>query len=371
MPRFFFNMGHIAGVPLRVHWLVLPALLAVIVLLGPFYGSLPGGYALAAVVALLLWLSLLLHEIGHVLVAQRCGMRVFRIMIYAPGGTTEIDDTHAAPWRELRVALAGPIVNLLLGLLAGLIWWGVADRVVQTVAMHLAAANIAVALFNLLPGHLLDGGRALRAVFWFLSDDELTAGRIAVWIARGTGWALLVLAVMYGLTRNDLPNAIWIGFLGFFIGNGATDGYRHVALRRALRDVRVADLMQRSYRSVAPDLRLDQFVGSYVLGQADFGIPVVSQTDPETPALLGMMTLRNLRRFATHQWPLTSVQQAMTPAERVVALTGDTTASDALHLLLEHEVEQLPVLNGSHLVGMVSRRDLARFIEQRAAAVRH
>jgi Zn-dependent protease len=370
MPRFYVTLGRIAGAPLRVHWSVPPVLLAVVTLLGPLYGSGPAGYFWALLVALILWFSLVLHEAGHALVAQRCGLRVFRIVIYAPGGATEIDDAGITPGPEFLIAIAGPIVNLALAAACG-IFWSIGEGGFERIAaLHLAAANLAMALFNLLPGHPLDGGRALRAAIWFATGDELAAGRMQALVGRLSGAALLMIGVIYAVMTSDLLNAVWIGFLGFFLSGGATEGYRQVALRHTLRNVRVGDLMHSNYRAVPPELRLDEFAGSIAASRTEFGFPVVAHLDAEQPQLLGMITLRDLRRFAATQWPRTDVAQAMTPANRVVALTRETTASDALRLLLEHEADQLPVLAGDTLIGMLSRRDLASYIQMRATQSR-
>jgi CBS domain-containing protein len=157
-----------------------------------------------------------------------------------------------------------------------------------------------------------------------------------------------------------------MALVGYFLTRSAAAGYRQLVLQRTLHGIAVADLMQRVYRAVAPELPLDQFVGRFVLGQTDQGFPVLRQPEHDEPQLLlGMMTLRDLRRFTFNEWALTRVGEAMTPAHRVPALTPEMAAREAFRTLLESGEEQLPVIEGGTLLGMLRRRDLVRYIQMR------
>ncbi len=139
-----------------------------------------------------------------------------------------------------------------------------------------------------------------------------------------------------------------------------------MVLQRTLHGISVADLMQRVYRGVAPELPLDQFVGRYVLGQGDQGFPVLLEPEQDGPQrLLGMMTLRNLRRFAFKEWPRTHVSEAMTPVHQVRRLAPEMAAREAFRTLLESGEEQLPVIDGEALLGILRRRDLITYIQMR------
>ena len=362
-------IGSIGGVSIRLHWSWLAALLLLIAALSQIYGvgeNSTIAWLLACAAALLLFASVILHELGHALVARRYGLPVHAITLFALGGVTEIADAPPEPVRDFLVAVAGPAVSLLLAVLSGLAWW-FAREPLELLLLHLALTNGAIVVFNLLPGFPLDGGRALWAVVAFLTDDELIAARVAVQAGRVCGWVLLGGGVFYSLVSADLLNGVLAGVVGYFLIRNAVIGYRQFVLRRTLSGISVADLMQRVVRAVPPELPLDQFVGRYVLGQIDQGFPVLQLPETDSPQpLLGMITLRDLRRFQLNEWAFTHVGEAMTPFHRLRALPPGMPAGEAFRTLLESGEEQLPVLDGATLLGVLRRRDLVSYIERRA-----
>lgn len=367
MLRYSVTVGKISGIPIRFHWSWLVVLLLIIALLNVLYANFNSALIMAIAAGLLMCVSIVLHELGHALAARHFHMRVSAITLFALGGVAEIADEHPDPIRELLVAVAGPVVSLLLAAAFALLWWWLPSPL----ALHLALTNGLMAVFNLLPGYPMDGGRVLRAVLWFLNDEELPAARVASLAGRVCGWVMIVSSVFYVLVTGDLFNGIWLGLVGYFLTRSATLGYRQLVLQRILSTVSVADLMQRAYRAVAPELPLDQFVGRYVLGHVDQGFPVLQRPDNDSPQpLLGMMTLRDLRRFTLNEWSFTHVGEAMTPAHRVRALAPQMPAGEAFRTLMESGEEELPVIDGNALQGILRRRDLVHYIQMRISSPR-
>jgi Zn-dependent protease len=369
MLRHTLTVGRIAAIPIRVHWSWLAVLLIVVGILSQVYARVASGagaWLLASAAGLLLWASVVLHELGHALAARRYHFTVRSITLFAIGGVAEIDAENTDPIQELLVAVAGPIVSLLLALLGALAWWRSSSAALSLLALHLGLTNGLMAVFNLLPGYPMDGGRVLHAALWFLTDEDLPAARIASHAGRVCGWALIAIAVCYVAVAGDPIGAVCVGLVGYFLIRSALVGYRQLVLQRTLHGISVADIMQRAFRAVAPELPLDQFVGRYVLGQSDQGFPVLHQPEIDAPQrLLGMMTLRDLRRFTFKEWAFTHVGEAMTPAHRVHALTPEMAAREAFRTLLESGEEQLPVIDGDALLGVLRRRDLVRYIQMR------
>lgn len=371
MPQRMLTITHIGKTTLQVHWSWPPALLALAGLLSSLYsnslsGSMAGLIGLAT--ALLIYGSILLHELAHGVAGHAAGLPVRTITLFAFGGRTEVDETRSSPVTELLIALSGPIISMLLTA----IWWGTAITIVpgpaQTLALVLATVNGGLLALNLLPGYPLDGGRILKAALWFLLDDEIPAARSATLIGRACGWALVLIGVVIALGTNNLAYGMAFGGAGYFLSHTAIEGFRRLALQRALHGVRVADMMQHAFRAVEPDLPLDQFVGQFVLGQSDNGFPVISHPEAGPPQpLLGMMSVRNLRRFALSQWTLTRIHEAMTPMSRVHILSPETTAAEALKALIENDQDLLPVVTGQQLLGVVRRRDLLLYVRMRVA----
>ena len=329
------------------------------------YAAAPGAWAMAVGAGVLLSASVLLHEFGHALVARHYGLRVSGITLFALGGVAEISDAPAEPVRDLLIAIAGPLASLALALLCGAIWWAVDVPAVAVLALHLALTNAVMVLFNLLPGAPLDGGRVLWAITTFLTDDELFAARVAALAGRVCGWVLLLTGILYTFGVGDALDGAWMGVVGYFLIRSASQSYRRFVVQRLLNGVSVADLMQRGYDAVGPDLPLDQFVGQYVLGQIDTGFPVLSRPDADTPQpLLGMMSVRNLRRFQFNEWALTHVGEAMTPMHHLRVLAPEMPAGEAFRTLLESGEDQLPVIDGVTLLGVLRQRDLVGFLER-------
>lgn len=351
------TIGRVAAIPIRLHWswLVIFALLATV--LRPVYaryacaGGRPCGVdlALAALMAALVGISVLLHELGHALVARRMRVPVHSITLFAFGGVAEVDAESPSPTAELAIAVAGPAVSLLIAAAAAL-------------AVHLGAANLIMALFNLLPGYPMDGGRVLRATLWFLNDDLLPATRVTTQVGRACGWLLGLGALALAVAVREPLVAVWGALIGLFLYRTASASYRQLQIQMALRGVSVGDLMQRRLRTVSSELTLEQFVARYVLGQSETGFAVVEPLGDDQ-RLVGMMTLRNLRRFTTGQWTTLRVEQAMTPAEQVPSLAPHTTALDALYALKDDPDGLMPVTEGELLVGLLSRRDMAVFVQ--------
>lgn len=370
------TIARVAAIPIRLHWswLVIFALLAAS--LRPLYallvceGAGPCGpdLALAALMAALVGASVLLHELGHALVARRLLVPVQSITLFAFGGVAEVESEAPTPEAEFAIAVAGPAVSLLVALGAGLLWWARARTgdALAHLAAHLAVANTIMALFNLLPGYPMDGGRVLRATLWFLGDEMLPATRVAAQAGRLCGWALGLGGLALAVAAREPLAALWAGLVGFFLYRTASSSYRGLRLQFALQGTTVGDLMQRRLRTVTPDLSLEQFVAHYVLGQAETGFPVVEPAGDDEH-LVGMMTLRNLRRFTTAQWSGLRVAEAMTPASQVPTLAPETPVFDALYALRDNADGLVPVVAGGRLVGLLRRRDVALFVQVQLA----
>jgi Zn-dependent protease len=375
------TLSRIAQIPIRLHWSWLGIFCLLVLVLRPAYAAtLCDGAAtcgrdlsLAALMGVLFGASVLLHELGHALVATRLTMPVRGITLFAFGGMAEVEGEAPNPGAELAIAVAGPAVNLLIAVGAGLLWWSRSDLgapdALMVLAAHLALANAILALFNLLPGYPMDGGRVLRATIWFLNDDLLPATRIAAQIGRACGIAVGLGGAALAVAARQPQVALWSLVVAVFLHRSASTSYRQLLVESLLRDVSVADLMQRRLRTVGRELTLEQFVARFVLGQAETGFAVVEPIDgnEDELRLLGLITLRSLRRFTTSQWAVRSVGEAMTPASQVAALAPESSAFDALYALRDSPDGLLPVTEGTRLVGILRQRDLAVFMQVQMA----
>ncbi|MFV9505716.1 MAG: site-2 protease family protein [Oscillochloridaceae bacterium umkhey_bin13] len=375
-----FTIGHIATIPIRLHWSWLLIFALLVVGLSPAYGMVVCGESgpcwasasLAALMAALIGLSVLLHELGHALVAARLAVPVHSITLFAFGGVAEVERESPSPGVDLAIAVAGPAVSLLIALFAGSFWWsrgGLAAELdaLTVVAAHLAVANLMMGLFNLLPGYPMDGGRVLRATLWFLGDDRFPATQTAAYVGQLCGFAIAFGGLALALGVGQPLAALWPALIGLFLYRTAKASLRGLRLQMALHGVKVGDLMQRQPLQVRADLTLEQFVASHVLGQAETSFVVVADDTNAMPTVLGLMTLRDLRRFTTAQWSERRVAEAMTPHSQVALLTAQTPALDALVALNASPEGLLPVTDGPHLIGLLRRRDVAVYVQVQLA----
>lgn len=385
MFRRAVTLGHIAAIPVRIHWSWLIIVFLLTATLGPVYArylSGIGAWALAAITALLICGSVLLHELSHALMAQRCAVTVCSITLFAFGGAAEVRDDSPTPGTEFAIAAAGPVISLLFAVICGGVWWALHSlpalplQMAGLLALHLGIANAIMAVFNLLPGYPMDGGRVLRATLWFLGSDMLSATRLAARVGQVCGVFLGGVGVALAAVTARPLIALWMVPVGFFLYRIAGTGYRQFVLQTTLRRVRVADLMQRSFRTVSSELTLEQFVTRYVLGQSEQGFPVVSADSlgrTGTPGvvlvhdsiLVGMMTPRDLWRFTMRDWPFTHVGEAMTPLRAVRTIPPSWSAADALNLMTELRADLLPVTDGVRLLGVLRRSDMAVYVRMK------
>lgn len=234
----------------------------------------------------------------------------------------------------------------------------------STMLLWLGSINILLGAFNLIPGFPLDGGRLLRALLWALGGNLRRATRWAAWVGEGIGW-LFIAAGFVSLFGGTIPflgtglfSALWIMFIGWFLKSAAAQSYRQVVLQDVLRGVPVARLMRTHVATTPPTASVDTLVHDHILGTDERAFPVVADD-----RLLGMICLDDVRRVPRVAWETTTVAQAMTPADKLVVVTPQEDAGAAVEALSRQQVNQLPVLQDGRLVGLLTQRDILRWLQ--------
>lgn len=225
---------------------------------------------------------------------------------------------------------------------------------------YLAFINLAVGIFNMLPGYPLDGGRVLRSVLWARSRNVLKATRSAAtagtYIAFGL-FALGGLSILFG----GFVQGVWFIIIGWFLRNSSDQAYQQVVLKNTLEGTKVGDVVNRAYVSAPPDMSVQQLVTEHILGQGQRCIPIVVAGD-----LLGLITMSDLRALPSDQWPTTSVFRAMTPREQLLVVSPDDDITTALEMMASHNIHQLPVIDSTRsFIGFITRADVLRLIHVR------
>jgi Zn-dependent protease/CBS domain-containing protein len=323
---------------------------------------------MAAVAALLLFGSVLLHEIGHSLVARRYRIPISQITLFVFGGVAQMRREPPGPRAEFLIAVAGPIVSFLLGgLLIGLTASAPMGQGLVALGVLLGSVNIQLGLFNLIPGFPLDGGRVLRAGLWAWSGDFNRATKQAALAGQGFGVVLGGVGgiLMAGAATGAMPgplaaNGGWIVLIGAFLFAAARGSRRQAALRASLAKVAVEDLMVRNVVTISPELTVDEAVARYFLPHGFAGFPV-----GEEGRLLGMVTIHDVQTLPQSQWPWRSVRDVMEPRKDEMEVTPSTSAVTALEQMLQEGRDRLAVVQDGLLVGLVTRSGISRFLQLR------
>jgi Zn-dependent protease/predicted transcriptional regulator len=315
-------------------------------------------WGVAVSTSLLLFASVLLHELAHSYTAVRLGIPVQSVTLFLFGGVARITKEPDRPGVEFLVAIVGPLTSFLLGAGFGLMWvlGGIFRWPFSEELSFLALNNLLLAGFNLLPGFPLDGGRLLRAVLWFLGGNVLSATRIATLVGQGLAVLFVVGGLVQGFRYQSL-SWFWLAIIGLFLGTAATASYRQLRIRETLRGVPVAALMHQNYQLLPSSLALSQ-AAPYLQVAPDKALPVV-----DFGRLVGLLSLSAVQRLSTTAWSVTTVGQVMTPAARLTAVTPQSAASQ----LSFGEREDTPVLvvDEGRLVGLVGPSAVRQFIKAR------
>lgn len=311
--------------------------------------------------SVLFFASVLAHELAHSLVAIRQGEKVRSITLFIFGGVAEITEEPARALKEFFMAIVGPLSSLVIALAFGILWLAVRgfSEPVGALAYYLAYINASVAAFNLIPGFPLDGGRVLRALIWGISGNLRMATLLASWFGQGIALLFMLWGVWQVFTGAFI-NGLWIAFIGWFLRNASISGYRQVVIRDMLRDVRVGDLMSRDFETVSPALTIQEIVDDYVLRRRDHAYPVA-----EGDYLRGIICLHDVKAVPRQQWTLTVVGEVMTPWEELATVSVEDDGNTVLTSMSTYNVGQLPVVEGSRVIGMLRRSDVLRFMQLR------
>ncbi len=360
------RLGRIGGVEVRINWswLVIFALIVWSLADGVFPSQNPGlsdrvHLAMAIVAALLFFASLLLHELGHAWEARREGMEIDGITLWLFGGVSQFKSRFPSAGAEFRIAIAGPLVSLVLGVVFVLIALAGLPSAVDGVAAWLGYINLTLLVFNLIPALPLDGGRVLRAALWRRTGDLARATRIATEIGRGFGYLFIALGVAMFIFQGSFSGA-WLAFIGWFLLQAATAEARYIATEAALAGLRVRDLMVRKPVTVDGDLTIGQFMDEVAQSRRFTTYPVVDADRP-----IGLLAFSSVAAVPRSEWDTRRVRDAMIPLDGVPLLTEDETAVDALTALSSPTSNRGLVVENGHLAGLLSITDLTRALEVR------
>lgn len=357
----------IIGIPIELHvsWFLIFGLLTWSLasgLLPQEYPALSGVslWLLGMVTSLLFFGSVLAHELGHSVLALRNNVPVRKITLFIFGGIAEIEKEPPTPGAEFRIAIAGPLVSLRLAAIFGGLY--LLDQAVPYLAapsIWLARINLILAVFNMIPGFPLDGGRVLRAAIWQFSGNYRRATQIAASIGQIAAYGFIGFGI-FEMFRGRFIDGLWLVFIGSFLNNAASNSATLARVQESLTEQKVGQIMQREFPRVSALTSLQRLVDDYILSG---GQPVVLVGDGII--LQGVLTLNDITALPQRKWPLTVAQQVMSPIHRLPQVSTRNTLWDALQTMDQSGVEQVTVQEEGRFLGILTREQVLQYMSLR------
>jgi Zn-dependent protease len=310
----------------------------------------------------LLFGSVLAHELGHAVVAQRRGIGVRSITLFIFGGVALLEEETEEAGDEFAIAIAGPAVSVAIAIVSavlGIALWEVSEPV-GGILQYLASANALLVLFNLIPAYPLDGGRVLRAFLWQRSGSLNQATRISATIGMLIGYVFIVVGIytVFGAT----VSGIWLIAIGWFLRSAAEQATGQVTMQRMFEGVTVGSLMDRQPATVSPDVTIAELVTSYIMARNVHGLPVCNGG-----RLAGIITLNDVKETPSDEWSRLVVRDRMTGLDELVTATAETDLNHALREMARLDIHQIPVVRDGDLVGLLNRSAVIHFLQLRQA----
>ena len=363
-----FRIGKIFGIPIQLHgsWFLLFALItfswvSYFTTEHPHWTT-SQSWAAGILSSLLFFASVLFHELGHSVVALKYKIPVLSITLFVFGGVARIGRDARTALHEFNIAVAGPLASFLLAggfyLLAAISPQG---GIVQAVSEWLAWINFALGAFNLIPGFPLDGGRILRAIVWQLTGDFTRATRTASIGGQLVAYLMILVGIYSALTNEALGRfgGIWWAFIGWFLLSAAQESFAQVAIRNSLQGLRAGDILSAEIPTVSRSISIADYVEEIVrTGRRCHLVQGAGQ-------LVGLISVHSVNKVPREEWASTSVQAAMIPRDRVHVTSPDEPVTRLLERMQTEDINQMPVVAGDRVVGLISRDTVLRVIQTR------
>jgi Zn-dependent protease/predicted transcriptional regulator len=372
------KLGTIWGIPIGLHWswflvfVLMSSSLASSLFPAMFPEASPLSYwIMGAATTVLLFGSVLLHELGHAFEALRHKLPVRRITLFIFGGVAELSEDTRNPQEEFRIAIAGPMVSMALAVGFYASWLLSRDLTgyLAIPALYLARINLILAIFNLIPGFPLDGGRVLRAAVWAWSGSQVRATHYASIGGQVVATGFMGLGA-FSLVGGDVSSGVWLLFIGWFLFSAASSAMKQNRVHDMLEGVRVEQVLRPGYARVPRGLTIDRLVSDHVLVHGE-GYFLVEEED----RVVGIITLTDVARVDRERWPSITVEQIMTAPERLVVLPSEASLLEALETMERREIHQIPVmrdrgvsmplLSSDTIIGILSKREISEYLGKR------
>jgi Zn-dependent protease/CBS domain-containing protein len=361
------RVGRLFGIPIYIEasWFIVLVLVVFVLAEGYFPQTQSGSgtvanWLAAVITALMLFGSVLLHELVHSVVARRNNVGISGITLFIFGGVSRLKDEPHSPEVELEMALAGPLTSFGLAAVFGgtALYFGKDTLGILgfEVLKYLAIINLILGLFNLLPGFPLDGGRVFRAILWGVTGSLERATRYASYTGQGLGYLFIFLGFWLLVFRQWLSGG-WFIFIGWYLNNAAQQSYQQLVIRRALSGVDVHRVMTTDFPHIDPNTSVYDFVHDYLLRYDYSAFPVVSDD-----TLIGIVTVDEVREVPREEWDSRNVGEIARPPDEERVVDENDDAFNALMHMAESNVRRLLVMHDGKLKGIVTQESIIHLV---------
>ncbi len=363
--RSTFRLFRVAGIDIGIHytWIFIFIFfswtLAQIYFPQQFPGWSTATYWITGVIAaLLIFVSVLLHELAHSLVARTRGIPVHSITLFILGGVSNLEEEPEKPKAEFAMAIVGPLTSLVLAV----IFWGLSqlppDKTTPLTAIlsYMAIINLFLGIFNLLPGFPLDGGRVLRSILWGSTGSLVRATNIAARVGQFFGWALIGLGIFLMISVS-LFNGLWIAFIGWFLNSSADASRKEITLRERLSHIKVRELIGPIPETITPETTVAKMVSNIFSKKHGRAVPVCQDN-----RLIGIITITDVKAIPQEKWSGTPVAQIMT-RDPLYTVSPEDNLNVVMKILTQHDINQVLIKQQGQCTGLLSRADIIRHLQ--------
>ena len=362
------KVGSLLGIPIEINytWLLIFALITWTLASSyfPYYHpDVPSSHVWIASVSstLLLFFSILLHELAHSFIALRNRLKIKKITLFIFGGVAQMENDPDTPIVEFKMAIAGPLCSIMLSVLfftaARLTEINHVTAIITSVLNYVSLINLSIAIFNMIPGFPLDGGRLFRSTLWHFDHDLKLSTKVASNIGKFFSYAFILIGLVY-LIFSQLISGVWFMVIGFFLHEAAELSYQQLVLKKTMVGTPVSDVMVKDIITVMPDIKLDKLVEEYFLKFRHLGFPVV-----EKGYLKGIVTLQNVNKVPRDKWPESTVSNVMTEVRDDLLCCPEDDTLEALVRVTKSGLAKLLIVKNGKLLGMISQHDLVKLFE--------
>jgi Zn-dependent protease/CBS domain-containing protein len=360
-----FRLFRIAGIDIGIHytWIFIFIFFSWTLAQAYFPAQYPGWstatyWITGIIAALLIFVSVLLHELAHSLVAKRRGIPVHSITLFIFGGVSNLEEEPEKPAVEFAMAIVGPSTSLVLAL----IFWGLsrlpvdAEAPLAAALSYMALINLFLGIFNLLPGFPLDGGRVLRSIIWSSTGSLIRATNIAARVGQFFGWALIGLGLFLMISVSFF-SGVWLAFIGWFLNSSADTSRKEITLRERLSHIKVRELMIPHPETIEPETTVAEMVENIFAKRHGRAVPVCHGDQ-----LVGIATITDVKKIPQARWADTPVAQIMTH-DPLYTVSPENNLYSAMRLIAQQDINQVIIKQQGQCAGLLSRADILRHLQ--------